>query len=81
MQFHTNISSCHLIPVIFENMKVYSVQPNYWVIDSKTEKTQFCDNEVSLEIIKGTYILTVDDNCKVEIEGFSVKKHQTWEKT
>lgn len=79
MQFHNNISSCHPIPITIENIMVYRIQPTRWIIYSNAETTinQFCDNEVTQDTIQGTYLLTIDDNCRAEIMGHILKRHQT----
>lgn len=78
MTFATNISSCHPVPVIVDDVKVDLVQPNRWIIYARIETllTQYCENEITQETIQGTYLLTIDNDCRIKINNFNLKKHE-----
>ena len=77
MKFSTNITTCKQIPISLDNIKINHVQPNRWIIyaSSETLLTKYCDNEVNQEVIYGTYLLTINDNCQVKIKEFNLKRH------
>lgn len=79
MTFATNTSSCHPVPVIIDDVKVFLVQSNRWIVFARMETllTQYCDNEVTHDTIQGTYLLTIDDNCCIKINDFYLKKHES----
>lgn len=79
MQFSTNISSCHPIPVTIDDVKANLIQSNRWIIYAKTETllNKYCENEITQELICGTYLLTMDDDCQVKIKELTLRKHQS----
>lgn len=78
LQFATNVSSCHPIPVTINDVKVDPIQPNRWIIyaNIETTLTKFCENEITQETVRGTYLLTMNDECVVKIKGITLKRHQ-----
>lgn len=79
MKFSTNVSSCHPIPVIIDDIRADLIQPNRWIIYVNTETllTKYCENEITQETISGTNLLTMDDDCLVKIKDLKLKKHQS----
>lgn len=78
VQFSTNVSSCHPVPVIIDDVKADLIQPNRWVVYAKTETliTKYCDSEIMQENICGTYLLTLDDDCQLKIKDLNFKRQQ-----
>lgn len=78
LQFTTNITSCHPVPAVVDDVKIDLVQPNRWVIYTRTETllTKYCESEVTQETIRGTYLLSIDDDCNANINGITLRKHQ-----
>lgn len=76
LKFSTNVSSCHPIPVIVDEVKADLIQANRWIVYTKTETllTKFCEEEITRETISGTYILTMDDHCRVQIKYLKLEK-------
>lgn len=78
MKFSTNISDCHPVPVAIDDVKIDLILPNRWIIFTKTETllTKYCENEITQESICGTYLLSMDDDCQVNIKNLKLKRHQ-----
>ncbi|XP_047514474.1 uncharacterized protein LOC125055863 [Pieris napi] len=78
MNFSPNTSSCRPVPVLIEDVKIYLVQQNHWIIFSRIETiiSKMCDNDVSHEPLMGTYLLTLDDDCSIRIKDFNLKRHE-----
>lgn len=79
MKFSANITSCHPFPVSLDDVKAYIIQPNRWILYARTETlmTKHCENEISQENLIGTYLLSMDDNCSVQIRDIKIRRHQS----
>lgn len=79
LQFSNNTSSCQPVPVITDDLKIDLVQPNRWIIYTNVETllTRYCENEITQEDIQGTYLLTINDDCRVTIKGVTLRRHQS----
>ncbi|XP_052740301.1 uncharacterized protein LOC128198508 [Bicyclus anynana] len=79
MLLSQNTSSCDPVLVETSGVKVESIQYNQWIIYSKFETLllKICSTEETRERIKGTYILTIDENCSFKINGLTLKRHET----
>ncbi|CAG9794632.1 unnamed protein product [Diatraea saccharalis] len=73
-----NVTSCTQIPVSIEKVKIQLLQPNRWILYSKNEEllTSNCIDETSHHKVHGTYILTLDESCEVQIQDIILKMHQ-----
>ncbi|KAG7298384.1 hypothetical protein JYU34_018001 [Plutella xylostella] len=71
-----NATSCRPTYVKLENIKLTPIQLNRWILYSKDNSvlTQVCKDEVTHHNIQGTYILTMNENCIIEIEKYKLKK-------
>ncbi|XP_049865050.1 uncharacterized protein LOC126379172 [Pectinophora gossypiella] len=80
IRFSSNTSNCNPILVTVNNIKIEPLKPNQWIVYSKLENIlkKSCGLEENREIIKGTYILTIDDDCKVNINELMLERHQTF---
>lgn len=79
MEFTPNTTSCHPIQVQIDNVKIISIQPNNWILYSKKSSllTRICKNEVSRHDVRGTYILTIDDECEVKVDKITLRRRMT----
>lgn len=77
MKFSRNTSSCNPVLVEINTVKVESVGKQRWILYSKMENilTKICNDEVTNESLKGTYLLTLDDHCDVKIGQITLKSH------
>lgn len=79
IQFSSNTSTCNPVLVKLKDIKVEPIQQNQWIIYSKFENllTKSCNSEETREKIQGTYILTLENSCEVNIKGLVLKNHRT----
>lgn len=77
MKFSRNTSSCNPILVEINTVKIESVGKQRWILYSKAENilTKICNDEITRENLKGTYLLTLDDQCNVKIGEITLKSH------
>lgn len=75
MKFDDNPDDCTQHQVQIENVKVQQVSSDSWIIFSKfkTTLTKHCDNEVSKQPLFGSYLVTIDEPCDLEINGIRIR--------
>lgn len=78
MTYAENVSSCTPIPVITDDILLQPLQTNTWILFSRKEEilTRTCFDDISRQRIKGTFILTLDDQCEIKIGTFTLKRRQ-----
>lgn len=77
MNYATNTTQCRPILVEFDDVKIEKIQRDRWMLYTKTTLliSKTCDNEVTRYHLRGTYIITADDDCEVQIKGVKLKRH------
>lgn len=71
MMIRTNLTRCHKHPITIEKMKILRITFSQWIIYLRepTKISESCKNEVHNYNIKGTFLLTTNNNeCKIQIE-------------
>lgn len=79
ISFTENVTLCQPTLIELDDPKVEKIQTDRWMIYSKSILTlsQNCNNEITHHHIQGTYILTIDDDCKSTIKGVTLqRRHQ-----
>ncbi|XP_045770256.1 uncharacterized protein LOC123870843 [Maniola jurtina] len=78
MKFEDDLISCKQHQVQIEKIKVQQINPNSWLLYSRlrTTLTKRCGHEVSKQLVFGTYLITIDEPCELEIYGIRLH-HRT----
>lgn len=78
MNFAANTSQCRPILVEFDEVKIEKIQTDRWMLYTKTGllMTKNCKSETTRHHMRGTYIITADDDCEGQIRGVTLKRHQ-----
>lgn len=76
--FAQDTSSCTPYIVNFLGVKVENILPNRWMVYTKKSiiLTQDCNGEVTHHTIQGTYVVTLDDDCELEVAGAKLSGHR-----
>lgn len=71
MKFADNLTSCKQHQVQIEKIKVQQVNTDSWLLYSRlrTTLTKQCGHEVSKQFVFGTYLMTINEPCDLEIGG------------
>lgn len=79
MRYANNINSCKQIPIKIEDFKIEPLQQNRWIIYTKSDAvlSKVCDNEIFRQTLRGTYILTLNDLCNVQVHNVTLQIHNT----
>lgn len=79
MEFDNTLNHCKQHQIHLEEIKVQRINTDSWILYSrlKTTLTKQCDNEISKQPIFGTYLITIDEPCDLEIHGIHLK-HQIY---
>lgn len=74
MRFDDDPTHCTQHQVQIEEVKIQQVNSDSWILYSrlKTTLTKHCDNDVSKLSIFGTYLVTIDEPCDLEINGIRI---------
>ncbi|CAK1594239.1 unnamed protein product [Parnassius mnemosyne] len=79
MEFQSNLDACEQHTVDIEDPKIQRISHESWILYVRNHRilTRKCDNDVTHELLCGTYIITVDDFCEAEIGNIHFKYHQS----
>lgn len=71
MKFEDDLTPCKQHQVQIEEVKVQQVNTDSWLLYSRlrTPLTKQCGHEVSKQFVFGTYLMTIDEPCDLEIHG------------
>lgn len=74
MRFDDDPTHCTQHQVQIEELKIQQVNSDSWILYSrlKTTLTKHCDSDVSKLSIFGTYLVTIDEPCDLEINGIRI---------
>lgn len=80
MKYHHNPSRCSSRQVKSENLKIERIAPNSWIVYSKYYKiiSKTCDNDDTKERIRGTYIITIGEQCDVSIDTIQIQRRRSY---
>lgn len=78
IKFAANTTHCRPILVEFDAVKIEKILPDRWMLYTKDTLliTKTCENEVTHHHMRGTYIITADDDCEAQVEGVTLKRRQ-----
>lgn len=79
MKFHSNTSACEQHIVDIEDLKVQRIGRVSWILYTKNNviASKKCHGDVmSHESLQGTYIVTLEDACKVNIGHIHLQNYQ-----
>lgn len=79
MKFVTHTNFCQPNLADIRELKIEPLQRNQWLIFTATPVMlkNLCETEIIQQSIRGTYILTMDDNCEVQILDVTLRRHLT----
>lgn len=74
MKFDNDHSHCEQHQIEVEEVKIQQINMDNWILYSriKTTLNKHCNNDISKQPIFGTYIITLNEPCNVEIEGIKI---------
>lgn len=74
MKFKENLSNCKQYPVHIENTKIQKVHTNTWIayLKEKSIFTKKCNGETEKQILQGTYIITINEDCDIHINSIQL---------
>ncbi|XP_028168852.1 uncharacterized protein LOC114363877 [Ostrinia furnacalis] len=74
MRFSKDLTSCKQHQIQLEEVKLQQLNANNWILYSRLKGTltKHCDSEVSKQSVFGTYIITIDEPCDLEIHGLQI---------
>lgn len=77
MKFDGDLLYCTQHQIQLEHTKVQRVNPNSWILYTQSESTltKQCGNEMSKQPIFGTFLITIDEPCDLEINGIWIRHH------
>lgn len=77
---HLEPHNCTYATATFENNVIQQIKENSWIIVIKQEEVMktTCGNEVQYQQNKGVFLITLDNNCKVEIGKKTLSTHQKY---
>ncbi|CAK1583893.1 unnamed protein product [Parnassius mnemosyne] len=80
MKFENNLTCCTQHAITIEDVKVQRIKAENWIVFTKlkTTLTKHCGNEITKQPIFGTYILTSDEPCDLEIHGTYIHHHRVY---
>lgn len=78
MEYRQNLSRCFPRRVLSEDLKLQKLGSNSWIMYCKIDKilTQTCDDDVTRETVRGTYLLTIPETCGVSVDGVVIHKRR-----
>ncbi|CAK1589304.1 unnamed protein product [Parnassius mnemosyne] len=79
MEFQSNLDACEQHTMDIEDPEIQRISHESWILYVRNHRilTRKCDNDVTHELLCGTYIITVDDFCEAEIGNIHFKYHQS----
>nr|XP_049702875.1 uncharacterized protein LOC126055956 [Helicoverpa armigera] len=74
MNFENDLTLCKQHPIEIEQVRVQQVANNNWILysEEKTTLTERCKDETSRQLVFGTYLMTIEEPCEVEIHGIHI---------
>lgn len=80
MNFGRNLTRCHQHRIQVESVKVQKINTESWILYTEKENAlkKQCNNEISNYPIKGTYLVTLDEPCSLEIQGIHMSSHSVY---
>lgn len=78
MKFDNDLTYCTRREIRLEEIKVQRVNPDSWILFTRihTTVTKHCDSDVSKQPVFGTYFLTLNEPCDLEINGVWLRHHR-----
>lgn len=83
LKFEDNLTCCKQQEISIEDVRVQRITATSWILFTrlKTVLTSYCNNEINKHPVFGTYILTLNEPCQVEIRGIRIYQHQIFTET
>lgn len=77
LKFEENPTHCEQQHINIEEVRVQRITSTSWILFSKYRKTltKSCNGDVSKYPVVGTYIMTLDEPCNVDIENIKIRRH------
>lgn len=78
LKYVTNITNCQQVPVNIKKSKIQKVEKNKWivVIPKKSVAVRKCGVNKDNIPVKGTFVLELNPDCEVQIEGVQIRSYQ-----
>lgn len=80
MQFAKNLSYCKQHVIKIEEVRVQRISTENWILYTRlrTTLTKKCAEEISKYPVFGTYVLTLNEPCDLEIHGIQIHHHRIY---
>lgn len=77
LSFYPDLSDCHLINIDITELQIQKLKSNKWIIISPNEVTitQTCNKIVAKIQIQGTFVITLNKECKIMIKNQLLQTH------
>lgn len=78
MKFSSNLSRCTQRTIETESIKIHKITPTYWMLFTSKEivLSQTCDNDVTRQAVKGTYLINIELQCDVYLAEMKIYEHK-----
>lgn len=80
LKFESNLTGCRQYPIYIEDIKVQKINDVNWILFTKlkTTLTKRCADEIFKYPVYGTYVITLDEPCDIEINGLKIRHHHVY---
>lgn len=77
MKFEYDHSPCKQREIEIEKVRVQQVNAASWLLYTRlrTTLTKQCGEEISKQLVFGTYLVTIDEPCVLQIYGIHLRRH------
>lgn len=77
---HQEPHNCTYATATFENNIIQQIKDNSWIVIMKQEEVikTTCGNDVQYQRNKGVFLITTDNNCKVQVMDRTLTTHQRY---
>lgn len=80
MRFEDNLTCCVQRPIHIEAVRVQPVAVATWILYTRirTTVTSYCDTDVTKHPVFGTYLITLDEPCELEVSGIRIQRYRIY---
>lgn len=77
---YNNATCCVQQPILIEAIKLQQVDDFNWIVYTRSKSTaiQKCNDEITRFPMFGTYMMTINEPCDVEVDGIQFRHHQAF---
>lgn len=78
IQFTKNYSNCHPNYMMLKDEKIQKIQHNQWIVilPEETTITNYCNNGEEKSSLKGSYVIKIPEDCKIQLKSTILQSYQ-----